>query len=40
MLVAVYGTLKRGHGNNGCMKRAEGVFVKEDYLEVDKLLSG
>ena len=25
-LVAVYGTLRQGHGNHRCMERAQGVF--------------
>ena len=28
-LVAVYGTLKKGHGNHGVMERAKGNFLGE-----------
>ena len=36
--VFVYGTLKQGHGNNGVMQRAKGVFVAEAKLSNMQLL--
>ena len=36
-LVAVYWTLKRGMGNFWTMERAEWVYVKDAYIEVEKL---
>lgn len=36
-VVWVYGTLKRNEGNYGSMQRAEGEFVEEDYIQIDKV---
>ena len=35
--VGVYGTLKRNEWNYGTMIRAEGEFVEEDYIQIDKV---
>lgn len=35
--VAVYGTLKKGFGNHRVMEKAQGKFIKEDYVEINHL---
>lgn len=37
--VGVYGTLKKAFWNHRCMERAEGVFVREDYVQIKSLWS-
>lgn len=37
MKVAVYWTLKKGFHNHEVMKRTRGEFIKEDYIEFDKI---
>jgi len=36
-IIAVYGTLKRGTGNYRVMEMANGVFLKEAYVSMDKI---
>jgi gamma-glutamylcyclotransferase (GGCT)/AIG2-like uncharacterized protein YtfP len=37
MIIWVYGTLKKWFNNHSVMETAEWIFIKEDYIQINKL---